>query len=320
MARRARQGLSRSPASAGGGPSGPPPVAPAAIARALPPAPTTRYAPAPTGWLHLGHVVNAIWVWGLAGARGGRVLLRLEDHDRTRCRAAYDQGIVDDLDWLGFAPHGSPVRQSGRGTLYDAALARLAAAALVYPCDCTRRAIAARAAPGAAELRYPGTCRDRAVDPAATPIRRVRLARREIVFDDRRLGTQRQVPAEQCGDLVARDRDGQWTYQFAVVVDDAEQGVDLVVRGVDLLASTGRQIQLAELLGRTAPPRFVHHELIVRADGTKLSKANRDEGVRDLRAAGWSAERVIGAAAHAAGLQASARPLAAADVALLFAG
>lgn len=212
------------------------------------------------------------------------------------------------------------MRQTAREVRYAAALARLEAAGLVYPCDCTRRAIAADAAPGAAELCYPGTCRARAVDPAATPIRRVRLAPREIAFDDLRLGAQRQVAAEQCGDLVARDRDGQWTYQFAVVVDDSEQGVDLVIRGVDLLASTGRQIQLAALLGRPVPPRFLHHELIVRADGTKLSKAHRDEGVRDLRAAGWSAERVIGSAAHAAGLQATARPLAAADVTELFAG
>jgi glutamyl-Q tRNA(Asp) synthetase len=306
-------------ASAGGGAPGPPPVAPAEIVRRLRPGFTTRYAPAPTGSLHLGHVVNAIWVWGLARAAGGRVLLRLEDHDRLRCRPEFDAAIVADLAWLGFVPDAPAVRQSERQALYDEAMARLAGEGLVYACDCTRREIAASAAPDDRELRYPGTCRERAVDLAATPIRRVRLDTATIEFDDLRLGVRRQVPAEQCGDLVARDRNGNWSYQFAVVVDDLEQGVDLVVRGADLLASTGRQIQLAALLGRAAPPRFLHHSLIVRADGTKLSKALRDEGVRDLRAAGWSAERVIGSAAHAAGLQAAPRPLPASDVAELFA-
>jgi len=304
----------RPPARAVRGPR----TAPAAIARRLPPGLTTRYAPAPTGYLHLGHVVNALWVWGLARAAGGRVLLRLEDHDRMRCRAELAAAILDDLEWLGFAPDAPPVRQSERGALYAAALDRLAAAGLVYPCACSRREIAAGGEPGAGELRYPGTCRERGVDPAATPIRRVRLAAAAIVFDDLRLGARTQRPSEQCGDLAARDRDGNWTYQFAVVVDDLAQGVDLVIRGEDLLTSTGRQIQLAALLGRAAPPRFLHHGLLRRADGSKLSKANRDEGVRDLRADGWSAERVLGAAAHAAGLQAEPRPLAAADAASLF--
>jgi len=295
-------------------------AAPAAIAGALGSGFTTRYAPAPTGWLHLGHVVNAIWVWGLARAAGGRVLLRIEDHDRARCRRPYDAALVADLAWLGFAPDAPPVRQSERAAIHGAALARLARAGLVYPCDCTRRKIAAAASPGADELRYPGTCRERRVDPAATPIRRVRLDREAIRFDDLRLGPQLQVPAEQCGDLVARDREGCWSYQFAVAVDDLEQGVDLVVRGDDLLASTGRQIQLARLLGRARPARFLHHGLLRRPDGHKLSKSRRDEGVRELRAAGWTPERVIGAAARAAGLQAEPLPLAAGEVARLFGG
>jgi len=296
------------------------PAAPATIARALAAGFTTRYAPAPTGRLHLGHVVNAIWIWGLAGAAGGRVLLRIEDHDRTRCRPELDAALVDDLAWLGFVPDAPPVRQSERAAIHEAALARLAEAGLVYVCDCTRRAVAAAAPPGDGELRYPGTCRERGVDPAASPIRRVRLDRETIRFDDLRLGPQAQVPAEQCGDLVARDRDGCWSYQFAVTVDDLEQGVDLVIRGADLLASTGRQIQLARLLGRARPARYLHHGLLLRPDGHKLSKARRDEGVCDLRAAGWTPERTIGAAAHAGGLQPEPRPLAAGEVARLFGG
>ena len=201
------------------------------------------------------------------------------------------------------------VRQSERHELYAEALARLEAAGLVYPCSCTRREIAADAGAGGDELRYPGTCRTREVAPDSTPIRRVRLEREEIGFDDLRLGLQTQTPADQCGDLLAIDRDRNWTYQFAVAVDDLEQGVDLVVRGRDLLASTGRQIQLARLLGRTKPARFLHHELIFKPDGAKLSKSSGDTGVADLRATGWMRERVLGAAAAAIGLAGDAGPL-----------
>ncbi len=262
----------------------------------------TRFAPAPTGFLHLGHVVNALWVWGLASAFGGRVLLRVEDHDRIRCRAEFERALLEDLDWLGFVPDAPAVRQSERSALYARALASLEARGLVYACDCTRRTIVAGGGGDGEELRYPGTCRARGLPAAASSIRRVRLDREEIAFADLRHGEQRQVPAEQCGDLLARDRDGNWTYQFAVTVDDLEQEIALVVRGDDLLASTGRQIQLARLLGRERPPRFLHHALVRRDDGAKLSKSNRDTGVGDLRAAGWSAGRVRAAAALAAGL------------------
>jgi glutamyl-Q tRNA(Asp) synthetase len=276
--------------------------------------PVTRFAPAPTGFLHLGHVADAIWVWGLARALGGRVLLRIEDHDRTRCRAEYERALHEDLGWLGFAPDGEPVRQRERAALYERALAGLAARGLVYTCRCTRREIAAASDSPGEELRYPGTCRELGLTADVAPLRRVRLERAEIRFDDLRLGAQVQVPAEQCGDLLARDRDGCWTYQFAAAVDDLDQGIDLVVRGEDLLASTGRQIQLAALLGRAVPPRFLHHPLVRRPDGAKLSKASRDEGVRDLRAAGWSPARVLGAAAHAGGLLATPRELTHAEL------
>lgn len=121
-------------------------------------------------------------------------------------------------------------------------------------------------------------------------------------FEDLRLGAIEQTPADQCGDVLMRDRLSQWTYQFAVVVDDLDQGVDLVIRGEDLLASTGRQIQMARLLGREIPARFVHHPLIKREDGAKLSKSNRDTGIRDLRASGLSADQVLGRASAALGL------------------
>jgi glutamyl-tRNA synthetase/glutamyl-Q tRNA(Asp) synthetase len=278
---------------------------------------TTRFAPAPTGFLHLGHVVNAVWVWGLARAFEGRVLLRIEDHDRTRCRPEFDRALLEELAWLGLEADGPPVRQSERGELHARRLDELDRRGLVYACRCTRRAIAAAAGEAAdgAELRYPGTCRALGIDPGSTPMRRVRLEHEAIGFDDLRLGRRVQVPAEQAGDLLARDRDGCWTYQFAVVVDDLDQGVDLVVRGEDLLESTGRQIQLARLLGRETPARFLHHGLARRPDGTKLSKANRDEGIRDLRAAGRTAAEVLGAAAHLAGWLERGRALEPAELA-----
>ncbi len=290
----------------------------------LPAAPwRTRFAPAPTGYLHLGHAVNAVYVWGLARAFGGRVLLRIEDHDRIRSRPEYEAALLADLDWLGLEPDETVPRQSERGARYAEVLAGLEARGLAYPCVCTRREIRARGAGGDGdELRYPGTCRERGVDPAATPIRRLRLAleEEEVVFTDRRLGERRQVPAEQCGDLLLRDRDGHWTYQLAVVVDDLDQAIDLVIRGEDLLASTGRQIQLARLLGREVPATFLHHPLVRRADGAKLSKSDGDTGLRELRAAGWSPEHVLGEAACLGGLQAEPRPVAGRDLAELVAG
>jgi glutamyl-tRNA synthetase/glutamyl-Q tRNA(Asp) synthetase len=137
-------------------------------------------------------------------------------------------------------------------------------------------------------------------------------------FVDLRLGAQSQEPAEQCGDLLIRDRTDQWTYQFAVTVDDWEQGVDLVIRGADLLDSTGRQLRLARLLGRPSGPRYLHHPLINSPSGAKLSKANRDTGLRELRAAGMTPGHVLGAAAAATGLLPKPMSISAADLGDLF--
>jgi glutamyl-Q tRNA(Asp) synthetase len=247
-------------------------------------------------------VANAIAVWGVARAFSGRVLLRVEDHDRTRSRAEFERAILEDLEWLGLRPDEPLTRQSERESKYEEALAGLEGAGLVYACACSRKAIEAVAGPGAGELRYPGTCRDASVDGARERARRVRIEPETVSFHDLRLGPIGQVPSDQAGDILVRDRHGHWTYQFAVVVDDLDQGVDLVIRGEDLLASTGRQIQLARLLGRKTPPSFLHHPLILGAFGQKLSKSNRDTGIRDLRAAGWSVERVLGEAAASLGL------------------
>jgi len=250
---------------------------------------TTRFAPAPTGFLHLGHVLNAIWVWETARVSGpdARVLLRIEDHDRQRSRLEYEADILEDLEWLGFVADGPLVRQSERDAIYEAALDTLRRRGLVYACSCSRSDI-----PGQC---YPGTCALRNLPESPGLGLRIRLDDAIERFDDLRLGPQEQRPSLQCGDLLAKDRDGNWTYQFAATVDDWRQDVNLVVRGEDLLDSTGRQIQLARLLGRGEPPVFLHHPLIMKSPTQKLSKSDRDTGVRDLRARGWSAEQVMAA-------------------------
>jgi glutamyl-Q tRNA(Asp) synthetase len=280
----------------------------------------SRYAPAPTGYLHLGHVTNALHVWGITRAVGGRVLLRIEDHDRQRSRDEYEGAILDDLDWLGFVPDEPTTdqfragvcrgRQRDRQDVYLAALDRLRAVGLVYACDCTRSQLRAGAAGAGTEgeLRYSGRCAGRSLAWGDGRGLRMRLAPAVERFDDLRHGRCEQRPFEQCGDMLIRDRDGNWTYQFAATVDDFAQGVTLVIRGDDLLPSTGRQIQLARLLGRREPPQFLHHALIMKSPTQKLSKADRDTSVRDMRAAGVSAEAVIGRALHAAALAAGPEP------------
>ncbi len=268
----------------------------------------TRFAPAPTGWLHLGHVLNAEFVWRHAQALGGRVLLRIEDHDRIRSRKQFEIGILDDLDWLGYGPDIYPTaayrsgrcegRQSDRHDIYLEAFEILRQQGLVYACDCSRRVAAeSTRSPNIepTELLYPGRCRDKHHPIIGGYGWRLRVEPGIEEFEDARLGLQRQDPAAQCGDVLLRDRHGNWTYQFAVTVDDWRQSIDYVVRGIDLLPSTGRQIRIARLLGRTTPPTFFHHPLIMKSADQKLSKSDGDTGVRDLRARGWSARDVIAA-------------------------
>ena len=253
----------------------------------------TRYAPSPTGHLHLGHVVNAIYVWGLAGAAGGRVLLRMEDHDRIRCRPEYEASILDDLAWLGFTPDEGLhplVRQSDRNDIYRDALERLRRTHHVYVCDCSRKRIAGE--------QYDGFCRSRGLVEGP--------------------GCGLRVQMDDGGDLLLRDRDRNWTYHFAVTVDDIDQRITHIIRGDDLLPSTVRQLQLRRMLGAAASPAYVHHPLVLKPNGEKLSKSAGDTGVRELRYAGVSAADVIGRAAAAVGLIDRVRSIAARDVRTLF--
>ena len=201
---------------------------------------------------------------------------------------------------------------------YHSALARLTEAGLTYWCDCSRQRILRESGTTDGEIRYDGHCRARGLGPGPDRGIRVRLGDRVEIFEDALLGPQAQQPSAQCGDLLVRDRLGQWTYQFAVAVDDLADGIDLVIRGLDLHASTGRQIALARLLGREAPPAFMHHGLVRNAAGEKLSKSNGDTGLRELRAAGVTSEQAIGRALAAAGLMAVERPVPAGALAALF--
>jgi glutamyl-tRNA synthetase/glutamyl-Q tRNA(Asp) synthetase len=283
--------------------------------------PLTRFAPAPTGYLHLGHVANALYVWSVAQARGASVLLRVEDHDRQRCRAPFEAALLEDLDWLGLVPDVAPTssyrggpnpwRQSDNGQAYRAAIAQLRAAGhQLYACDCSRATEAGSGpALGANQERvYSGRCRARGLPEARGNGLRLVLPDTEERFIDLRLGAQRQQPAQQCGDLLLRDRLGNWTYQFCVVVDDLRQGVDLVIRGEDLLDSTGRQLLLAQMLGRETMPAFLHHPLIRKSNGDKLSKSARDTGVRELRGEGMSPEAVFGRVVQQLGTSPDPRP------------
>ena len=257
--------------------------------------------------------MNAIYTWGIARALGGRVILRLEDHDRIRSRSPYEDAILDDLDWLGFeADEGRrPVaRQSDSPEIYRDSLDELRRAHRVYACDCSRTDIGGE--------RYAGRCRARGLRDIPGRGVRIRFEAETVHCLDLLAGPIVQTPAEQCGDLLLRDRDGNWTYQFAVTVDDLRQGVTLVIRGADLQSSTGRQVLLARMLGRPNPPCFLHHPLIMGPHGGKLSKSAGDTGVRELRAQGFGPEDVIGRAAAAIGLIEAPRRIPAFEVPSLF--
>lgn len=195
----------------------------------------------------------------------------------------------------------------------------LCARDLEYGCICTRKDIAAVAGDVfGAEARYPGTCAHAKPPHADAVARRLRVSNDVETFDDMRLGHQSQSPSQQCGDFLLRDRNNNFTYQFCVTVDDLDQNIDVIIRGEDLLASSGRQLQLARVIGRKRPPGLLHHALLMREDGLKLSKSLGDTGVREMRANGATAPEVLGRAAFAAGLINEDVPISAHEIAELF--
>jgi glutamyl-tRNA synthetase/glutamyl-Q tRNA(Asp) synthetase len=263
--------------------------------------PRTRFAPSLTGYLHLGHLFHMARVWSEARTRGGEVLCRMEDHDRSRNRPEYEPAILKVMAWLGFAPdlgiseghapHPSPYRQSDCDEHYEAVLRVLAEKGLVYGCECSRKQIQARQSEAGNELCYDGACAKKNLPLVGNTVR-FRVPAGKVVFQDLELGEQVQSPERQCGDFSLRDRSGQWTYQFCCVCDDIRHGINLVVRGQDILASTARQIQLFQALEH-APPAYLHHALLCDSQGQKLSKRQHSESIAALRNAGASAQEVL---------------------------
>lgn len=266
-----------------------------------------RFAPSPTGPLHLGNLRTALLAWLFARSAGARFLVRMEDLDRSRVRPGVEEAQLADLRTLGLLWVGPVVRQSARIPLYEATIERLEAEGLLYPCYCTRAEIrAAVSAPHgiSAADRYPGTCRgltavERAEREAAgrPPALRVRAEGVRMSFEDRLLGLQEY----ETDDFVVRRNDGTPSYQLAVVVDDAEQGIGEVVRGADLLDSTPRQLLLARLLGLQAP-RYVHVPLVLGPDGRRLAKRHGAVTLTDREALGEGPREVLGRMASSLGL------------------
>lgn len=233
---------------------------------------TGRFAPSPTGPLHLGSLVAAAGSWLFARAAGGRWLVRVEDIDTPRVVPGSAEEILAALQRYGLEWDGEVVWQSQRTALYERALAELRAKGFVYDCACSRADLQrAASAPLGSEPVYPGTCRNGIAPGKVARAIRFRVPDEIIAFDDLVVGHQQENVAERTGDFVVRRADGLFAYQLAVVVDDAEQGVTQVVRGADLLASTPRQIALQRALGYTTPT-YAHLPLVVNAEGAKLGK------------------------------------------------
>lgn len=260
--------------------------------------PVGRFAPSPTGRMHLGNIFTAIMSYLSVKSRGGRWILRLEDLDPQRSKVEYSRLIEDDLHWLGLewdegglddrGPNG-PYSQSRRHDIYEAYLNKLMATGLTYPCSCTRADIMATQAPHQSDGRviYSGRCRPPLMpcftpEPPTPHATRLWVPSREIVFTDRHYGEQKSNLATDCGDFILRRADGAWAYQLAVVVDDALMGVTEVVRGADLMLSSAQQIYLYELLGFETP-EWVHVPLVTTDEGRRLSKRDRSMGMEELR-------------------------------------
>lgn len=254
---------------------------------------TTRFAPSPTGRLHLGHAWSALCAHDFARLHGGQFLIRIEDIDQGRCRAEFVDGIFEDLNWLGLHWDGEVVFQSQRGALYAQALEQLKACGLVYRCWCTRAEIAASAgAPHGDEGPvYPGTCRGRADPDVGRPFcwrldveKALAAVDDTLHWEDSSAGQMMADPAQH-GDVVIARKDADTSYHLAVTVDDAAQGVTDVVRGRDLFSATHIHRLLQALLNLPTPT-YHHHPLVFGADGERLAKRRQSPSIVALRDAG----------------------------------
>lgn len=285
-----------------------------------------RFAPSPTGRMHLGNVFSALLSWLSVKSRGGEWLLRIEDIDPDRSRPEYARLLMDDLQWLGLEWDGEPVWQSRRSDVYEHYFHQLQDQGLTYPCYCTRADLLATQAPHESDGRvvYPGTCRQKGlIKPMGsmpTPSRpaaiRLLVPDRDITFVDGHYGLQSVNLAHHVGDFIIRRKDGAWAYQLAVVVDDALTGITEVVRGRDLLLSSPQQIYVAGLLGFSVP-QFVHLPLLCNTQEQRLSKRDRSMDMGELRSRHTACE-LMGILASLAGLLPAPEPVSPSQLLPLF--
>ncbi len=273
------------------------------------PAPVGRFAPSPTGRMHAGNIFAALIAWLIVKSEGGTMVLRVEDLDRDRSKPAFADAVQRDFEALGLTWDAGPFFQRMRDGAYEAAFERIAEAHRVYPCFCTRADLAAASAPHFGDKHvYPGTCarlsaedadqRRAAGEEAAL---RVAMPHERISFEDAIQGPYGQWMDVDCGDFILRRKDGAFAYQLAVVVDDAEQGVTSVTRGVDLLSSTPQQIFLQRALG-FPEPRYAHVPLLVSESGRRLAKRDADASLDAMLERFGSPAGVVGHIAHVTGL------------------
>ena len=281
-----------------------------------------RFAPSPSGRMHLGNVFSAMLAWLSVRSQDGEMVLRIEDLDPDRCRPAYAETLKEDLRWLGLTWDREQVPQSRRSDAYAEQFELLQQKGLIYPCYCTRGELHAASAPHASDGRflYAGTCRNlTAAERAAktkAPAWRLIVPDKDYGFTDGLQGSFSENLAKDCGDFIVRRADGVYAYQLAVVTDDGQGGITQVVRGMDLLDSTPRQLYLYELLGLPAP-EFYHVPLLTAPDGRRLSKREKDLDLGALRKT-HTPEQLLGKVAFLAGILEQPEPASAKELASVF--
>lgn len=284
--------------------------------------PVGRFAPTPSGRMHLGNVFAALIAWLSIRSQGGSLVLRMEDLDTQRTSSEFARVLREDLLWLGLDWDEETPPQSQRSAVYDRYFEKLMDLGLLYPCYCTRSQLHSVNAPHLSDgtYVYPGTCRALTPQQQAAinraPAWRVRVPDSEWKLEDLCQGRFSQNLLTECGDFVVRRADGVYVYQLAVTVDDGEAGVTEVVRGMDLLGSAPRQMYLQDLFG-FQNPTYGHVPLLLSSDGRRLSKRDRDLDMGALRQR-CSAEKLLGILAHAAGLTDQIRDISARELAAVF--
>lgn len=284
-----------------------------------------RFAPTPSGRMHLGNVFSALMAWASVRSQNGSLILRVEDLDIRAHNPQYTSLLLDDLQWLGLTWDKGPYYQSRRTELYQEALLDLRQQGLLYPCFCSRADLHAAQAPHASDgtYVYAGTCRNlsqserKELSSHKIPATRIHVPNKIYAFEDKVYGSTSQNLAESCGDFIVQRADGIFAYQLAVVVDDADMDITEVVRGSDLLSSTPRQLYLQDVLG-LSHLTYAHLPLLVAPDGRRLSKRNHDLDLGVLRSQGKTPEEILGFLAYCVGLAEENEPLSAVQIANRF--